>query len=241
MSNVYEVGSIENVERSIDEVRSRVDEMGFAILRGATPPLALASFRARVRAVFGAERDLRVSGDYKRGSPDFQRLDLGEYAASTRFARYFMLFPWNNDATFAGAGETQMRLLNLLSKKPLSVGDASADVNRNRFRVSFVIQYPVGGGFMSRHREYSGQEEGDKAYVVYTALTTRGEDYKSGGAYVFQGDRRVDIDAVARAGDVVIYRGDYYHGVEGIDRDQPVNLGEICGRMMLTTVVKYFK
>ncbi|MBK7864648.1 MAG: hypothetical protein IPJ65_39800 [Archangiaceae bacterium] len=239
--NIFEVSSAEMLNINVDAVRSQVDSSGFAIVRGAVREDSVAAFRKRVVDLFSRGRDERVSGDYKRGSADFQRLDLGEYPASTRFARYFMLFPWNNDATFSAISDMQMKVLNLLSRKPLEVGQLGADYNEKRFRMSFVIQYPAGGGFMSKHREYTGQEEGDKAYVVYLALTTRGVDYESGGAYVYVDDRKVDIEGVVRAGDIVIYRGDYYHGVDGVDRDRAVDLATVCGRMMLTTVVKYFK
>jgi hypothetical protein len=49
------------------------------------------------------------------------------------------------------------------------------------------------------------------------------------------------IEDHIRFADMVIYRGDYYHGVESIDREKHLNLNQICGRMILTTVFKYFQ
>jgi hypothetical protein len=133
----------------------------------------------------------------------------------------------------------QLDLFRRLSGKGEEFGSAGQDSNPRRFRMSFVLQYPIGGGFMSKHREYN-REEGDRSYVVYVALTTRGQDFQKGGAYIYDGDRKVDIEASVQAGDVVVYRGDRFHGVEGIDPDVPVRLSEVCGRMILTTIVQYF-
>jgi hypothetical protein len=235
--NVFTMSSVDEALEKIDLVREVTDEHGFSLIRGAVALDQIAKYRARVGQLFQPTADLRVTGDYKRNSPDLQRLDLGEYRASTRFARYFIFFSWNQNDVFTPAGDAQMRIFNRLSRLPTNFG-MDEDTNGNRFRVTMVLQYPHGGGFMSKHREYD-TEKNDRAYVVYFPLTSRGADYSRGGAYVHVGDRKVDIDAIARAGDIVVYRGDYYHGVDGVDADQPVDLGSVNGRMMMTTVVKY--
>jgi hypothetical protein len=94
---------------------------------------------------------------------------------------------------------------------------------------------------MSRHREWTQREEGDKAYALYMALTTRGKDFEAGGAWVELDGKRIDIDAYTQAGDLILYRGDQFHGVEGVDRDKPVVLDQVNGRIMFTTTIKYFE
>jgi hypothetical protein len=233
--------SIEAVKEGIDEIRSLADEVGFCVIRGAIPGELVQSPIDRINRVFDAARDVRISGDYERDWPDFHRLDLGEYGASTRFARYFFFFPWNGDPAFDEISRAQMEIYNLLARKEPCFGSMTeADSNPNRFRLSFVLQYPIGGGFMSRHREYTQQEEGDKAYVLYLALTTRGKDFESGGAYLCRNGDKIDIEEQVRAGDLLIYRGDLFHGVDGVDRHKPVALDQINGRLMLTTTIKYF-
>jgi len=239
MSHLFEVTSVQEVYDRIDHIRDAVDTNGFAILRGAISTGDVERFRDRVKHLYAPGGDVRISGHYQRGSKDFQRLDLGEYPSSSRFARYFFFFSWNeNDQHFLTINRAQMHIFNLLARQASSFG-LEGDEDPNRFRVSFVIQYPLGGGFMSKHREHS-KEKDDKAYVVYLALTTRGVDYEKGGGYVFINDKMVDIEEHVVASDLVVYRGDMFHGVNGIDRDKPVVLDGVCGRMILTTQVNYF-
>lgn len=239
MKNLFELPSLETVYERIETVRAAVDESGFAIIRGAVPVTAVEAYKERVRQFYTPGGDVRISGHYKPGSKDLQRLDLGEYSASSRFARYFFFFPWNEQGTqYLEINRAQIQIFNRLARQPLNFG-LDGDADPNRFRVSFVIQYPLGGGFMSRHREYS-KEKDDKAYVVYLALTTRGVDYASGGGYVVINDTVVDIEQHVVASDLVVYRGDMFHGVQGVDRDKPVQFEGINGRMILTTQVNYF-
>lgn len=239
MDNIFEVTSPAEVHDRIDEIRAVTDARGFSLVRGLVPESEVARFRRRVTDLFDPAREIRVSGEYRRGMPDFQRLDLGEYPSSSRFARYYYFFSWNDDRDFKDVGHLQMSIFNRMTRQPATFG-FEGDDDPSRYRATFVIQYPIGGGFMSKHREYSTKQN-DKAYVVYLALTTRGVDYHQGGAYVYVGDELVDIDALTRASDIVIYRGDLYHGVFGVDHDLPVELGQVCGRMILTTQVNYLK
>src|ERR1700733_15224233 len=169
--NVFTMTSIDEALENIDRVRSVTDEHGFSLLRGAIPVSTIEQYRARVAGLFDPSGDVRVTGAYRRNSPDLQRLDLGEYRASTRFARYFIFFSWNDNEVFTSVGDLQMRLFNRLSKLPPTFG-MDEDNQGNRFRVTMVLQYPRGGGFMSKHREYD-TEKNDRAYVVYFSLTSR--------------------------------------------------------------------
>jgi ectoine hydroxylase-related dioxygenase (phytanoyl-CoA dioxygenase family) len=241
-NQLIQAGSVAEVRERIDEIRDRADRGGFAIVRGAVDKDVVESLRERIRRLFDPRADVRISGHYQRGWKDFQRLDLGEYVASSRFARYFFFFPWNRDPEVERVAADQIDIFNRLARKSAAFGSQTpADSDPDRFRMSYAIQYPTGGGFMSRHREWTQREEGDKAYALYLALTTRGEDFDSGGAWVEIDGRKVDIEAHAQAGDLVLYRGDLYHGVSGIDRHKPVSLDRLCGRIMFTTTIKYFE
>ncbi len=239
---LIQIGSVGEVRERIDEIREQTDRGGFTIVRGPFGKDVVARLRERIRRLFDPKADVRISGHYQRGWKDFQRLDLGEYTASSRFARYFFFFPWNRDPEIERVAADQIDIFNRLARKSSDFGSqTAADGDPDRFRMSYAIQYPTGGGFMSRHREWTQREEGDKAYALYLALTTRGEDFDSGGAWVERDGQTVDIDAHVEAGDLVLYRGDHYHGVAGVDRDKPVVMDRVSGRIMFTTTIKYFE
>lgn len=240
MGIVYE-GSMREALDQIDQIRDRAAHDGYAIIRGAVRENQVQRLLDHTRNLFDPRADVRKSGEYRRDMKDFHRLDLGEYGASTRFARYFMFFPWNQDPFFDDVGATMMDVMRGLAGKAASYASGGPeDANPNRYRISYVIQYPIGGGFMSNHREYTRQEEDDHAFVLTIALTTRGKDFSAGGAYLHRGDETIDVEASVEAGDLLVYRGDLYHGVEGIDRDRPIVLDEVCGRIVLLTTTKYF-
>lgn len=234
-------GSVAELLDRIGEVRARAGEEGYAIIRGAVGEDQVRRLVDRTQQLFDPRADLRVSGEYQREMKNFHRLDLGEYGASTRFARYFTFFPWNRDPVFEAVSSMMMEIMRRLAGKGASYASGGPDdTNPDRFRISYVIQYPIGGGFMSKHREYTRQEDDDHAFVLSLALTTRGKEFSSGGAYLHRGDEKLDLEADVVAGDLLVYCGDMYHGVDGVDREKPVVLDAVCGRMVLLTTTKYF-
>ena len=216
----------------IDEVRARAGKDGYAIIRGAVGEDQVRRLVDRTRQLFDPGADLRVSGEYRRSMQDFHRLDLGEYGASTRFARYFMFFPWNRDPVFESVSATMMEIMRRLAGKNANYASAE-DTNPDRFRISYVIQYPSGGGFMSKHREYTRQEDDDHAYVLSLALTTRSKDFSSGGAYLFRGDERLDLE-VPRGVTALLRR---HVPRRRRDRPRQARCGEVCGAWCSTRQV----
>jgi len=68
-------------------------------------------------------------------------------------------------------------------------------------------------------------------YVVVMLLTQRGVDFQSGGGYARQDSKKVDWEADANTGDIVIYDGNSKHGVESIDINESIQLEKLEGRL----------
>ena len=243
MENILHLNKIEDVISQIHHIKECVHKNGWAIIRGLNEKSDVKKLVKHIKTKHNIENEIKVSGNYERNSLDFQRLDVGEFNASSRLNRYFMFFPWNNDKVFESINKKQISILRSLSNKGSNYGDIGSkeNYNKNRFIMSYVIQYPTGGGFMSTHREYNQEDVDDRSHVVYLALTEKNIDFDTGGAFVFKGEKKYLIEDHIEFADMVIYRGDYYHGVESIDREKDLNLNQICGRMILTTVFKYFQ
>lgn len=80
-------------------------------------------------------------------------------------------------------------------------------------------QYPKGGGWMADHADadYVGSEPPGGFVQPLLFLTERGTDFESGGAYMFEGRIRIDMEWHCKAGDVLVYDGRRRHGVAPID------------------------
>jgi hypothetical protein len=110
--------------------------------------------------------------------------------------------------------------------------------NACRFQI-----YPKGGGFMIGHTDYDGVKNSKKIMKTYFQtllfMTERGKDFKKGGAYILFKNKRIDIEKHVKRGDVVVYDGKSYHGVDDIDPNLPFSSNDLSGRVVaLTTIYK---
>ena len=226
------------------KLKKKVDEKGYFIIKSFLDPKQVNKILSLLRKEFNSKKDIRKSGKYFSGMSDFQRLDIGEYAASSRFARYFFKFPWNKNDVFSqiasDAYDVRSNLTNYQIGLWNGIKKASSlkkQTKLSKFCYSYLIQYPVGGGFMSCHREYYSKEKRGNIYVVYVLLTTKGKDFKKGGAYIKKNNKLIMIEDKAKAGDLIVYKGSNYHGVMAIDNDKNLDLNTINGRIIFTPVM----
>ena len=98
--------------------------------------------------------------------------------------------------------------------------------------------YPSGGGFFSAHKdvvlEKTTMETGLKQFNQFLLLlTTKGEHFTRGGAFIYDNDKKIDLEGVATGGDVIIYNGTNEHGVDDIDPHVTPNTNTTSGRLVL--------
>ncbi|MCX6125491.1 MAG: hypothetical protein NTV34_12200 [Proteobacteria bacterium] len=221
----------------LDELKQEVETKGFCILKNYASKEEVADLLSFLGSKFKIDQDVRVSGNYYRNMPDIQRLDIGEFKSSSRFCRYFFTFPWNS-----GRGQELAKKLIQLTNKITNVPDAFHDEDADRFLTSFFIQYPVGGGFMSGHREYAIKSKADNAFVLYIPLTTKSKNFNTGGAFVYNRENeKICIDDFCEAGDLVIYDGSALHGVESIDIRSKPDLDTLSGRIIFVATTEYIR
>jgi hypothetical protein len=226
---VFNCTAVDSVVARQHEILAVINKTGFSVLRGLLDPAKIQAVRQVLTGGFERSRDVFRTGPYRQGCPDYQRIDIGEFQSSSRLCRYFFRFPWNDNTDFQSISSVLMDVRQVF--------DGVIPLTGTRFRSTFVIQYPRGGGFMSRHNEQAVHSD-KPPFVVYTPLTKRGIDYTTGGGYILgEGDSLLYIDEFSEPGDVVLYRGDYYHGVTTVDPEVPISLDTVNGRMMLTASV----
>lgn len=239
IATTFDLSTAQHLMHSLkNKVQHEVNQNGYIVLKQFIPRELTKKIKEYVKSEFNIQNDVRISGHYKRDQANFHRLDCGEYG-NTRFARYFFFFHWNSLPDIIKKIDTLLIFTrNTLADTHFGT---DKDLHSLRFSKTCILQYPIGGGFMSKHFERPIKEDKDTAYVVYLALTTRGIDFQSGGAYIENPDGKlIDIEAIVEEGDFVVYRGDYNHGVLGVDKDKHIILDALCGRMNMMSTFDYF-
>ena len=228
---------------NVNIIRKEVKKKGYFILPALYSKKQVNKIVNLIKKSFELSKEIKKSGHYKKNMKDMIRLDVGEYKASTRLARFFFKFPWNKNNNEISIIAEQLFSLrcSLSNSNNLLMEKVKKKLTKKIFCMSYIIQYPKGGGFMSVHREYPIKNKKDNLFVVYLALTTKKKDFSTGGAYVIKKGKEVLIEDIIKAGDVAVYLGSLKHGVRPIDQDQKLDLDKINGRMMFMPVINYFK
>ena len=111
------------------------------------------------------------------------------------------------------------------------------DVAKNGYwTASRIHQYPSGGGFFIGHRDTTlldvAKEKGTGFFQIILVMSNKSIDFETGGAFIEgkNGDR-INIDDSVEIGDVIIYDGQTFHGVEDIDPHKRLCLNSINGRL----------
>lgn len=150
----------------------------------------------------------------------------------------FYFYPWNqNMFDFFRLFENIFKVKNILSDLP-----EDAYYNATAERDDFVLRcvfhhYPPGGGFIARHSDTVGIHQ--KVTAILT-LSSKGEEFHSGGLYVIGSDeRKIYVDDMLPAGSVLFFNPEIIHGVDPIDEDRTGDFMNIQGRwIMIAATIK---
>ncbi|MGB0748642.1 MAG: hypothetical protein ACPGO3_07845 [Magnetospiraceae bacterium] len=228
-------------EISVAEVDARLQRDHFVCLRGLFDRAEIAAGVASLRAGFSAERDQPAAGE-KPGAvmQNFQKLAIGgndqAWVYNPRFVRVMYNPLWADD--IYGLRGIFRRLAQVRNRLEGYELDYAVDQVQDRlWTASRVQHYPAGGGFMGPHRdvvlETVERDSGvEKFYQILLLLTTKGADFERGGAFIDTETGRIDLEAQAGAGDILIYSGRSLHGVEDIDPHRVLRLDRLEGRLV---------
>lgn len=217
-------------------VQQILDEHGFCIVKGFFNRGDVIRLVQTFKNDFSAKNDLRWTGPYKYGMPDFQRLDLGDYAQiNARFSRMFTNYTWNKEGPFAALINEMINFRNQLFS--LTSNSHIYNINgENYCDLPKVLHYPVGGGFMNRHSDNNGPTPN-----VLLSLTKRGTDYFEGGVYYIdkQGNF-LDAEEVLEVGDLYLHVQETPHGVRAVDPKKNIDLVSLDGRLAINLSAENF-
>ena len=237
--NVIRVGSLD--ELNVDLINSHVDRSAFAAVRGLFSKEHMAAVYQRVRAGFDASRDRASIGERPlEVMKNFQKISIGgagnHWDYRPRFMRVIYNPLWEPD--IYGMHQTFRVLARMRNKLQGNALDYAVDKVEEGFWTAARIQhYPAGGGNISRHRDavistVTGDAGVRRFQQMLLLLTSKGEHYQEGGAFMDVDGEIIDLEDEFKAGDVVIYDGTTMHGVHDIDPGRVPTLQTLDGRMV---------
>ena len=171
----------------------------------------------------------------------YQKLSIGGYMNGWDYRpRYVRIIytPFFDEDKFGvhDIGIKFCKLRNIIQGYPEDF--AINSIQENLWSALRLQHYPAGGGFFSKHKdvvlEKTTMESGLKQFNQFLLLlTTKGEHFNRGGAFVYDHDKKIDLEVVATGGDVIIYNGTNEHGVDDIDPHLTPNTNLKSGRLVL--------
>jgi len=225
----------------IDQLLATIDTHHYAVIRGLFDK---ASIKACVNALasgFVAADDNPATGEPREAvRSNFQKIVLGGASLRDnncpRFLRTFYNPLWCDDVYGMHKHfETLVRLRNRVYGVDSDFGVNGPEEN-GLWSATRIHQYPAGGGFFSGHTDYIAldvaREKSFEFFQLILVMNKKGVDYMSGGAFVDSGDKRYLLDDISNVGDVLVYDGRSFHGVEDIDSDIPLDMSKINGRII---------
>ena len=243
---VIQASRVEEID--IKEVKEIIEEYSVACIRGLVSPDEVLSCKLRLRNSFKRSLDRPSIGEAAKDiQSNFQKLLIGGQNHNgqylTRFFRTFYNPMWEDDSYgLHRAFKLMIKIRNLLCKLPIDFALDKIEPN-GLWSATRIHQYPTGGGYFERHRDYVltevNKEHHLSFYQVILNMSTYGEDFKQGGGYVLSKGKKVLFERDFQVGDILIYDEHTIHGVDEIDPHKGLCLDKVCGR--LTAFVSLYK
>ena len=165
-------------------------------------------------------------------APNFHRITRWDDRSSVAGCFHqFSFFPWNDDIFDLFSATTPIFSAKHVITDYFKQSADSSDSELTEWsdRLSFQF-YPSGVGGLSLHSDPSHPGQ---AVVPILTMSTKGQDFNSGGLYVVSQGDRVFLDDLSSPGDVLFFDPSMPHGVDGIDPGAESNWTGFRGRWML--------
>ena len=244
---VFEVGSFQALSLMREEISNEIARSNVALIRGMFDRnVVRQSLEKFLKLVNESEIMGTTQGSKELVRKNSLKWSVGASTGAQIGNARLMVIGYNPTSApdvygFRSAFKTLIKLRDSLRGDSICTDDDSLrDGSFNACRLQF---YPAGGGFMLGHVDYIAEktslEQRAPLLQLLVFLTERGVDFQEGGAYLVNGEERIDIEGSARCGDIAIYNGNSFHGVSDIDPASPLSTSNLTGRVVgLVTIYK---
>ena len=220
--------------QKLAEMRENIKAGDVYIFRGVVPKEKLLRVREYLTQI--GRNSLPNYKKIEVGCPNFHRINIWDNRAYVAACFHqFVFFPWNQDIfnLFELTREV-FYMRNLISGLPKDKFMGSQPMDGCTSRIAFQF-YPKGLGGMNKHQDPYDHHQ---LTVPTLTLSKKGQDFKTGGAYVDDtGGQRVYLDDVSDIGDVSYFNSQTPHGVEVIDEGAEQDWASFEGRWMMLAAV----
>ncbi len=224
------------------EVMQIVNKNGYVIIRGLFNRNELINCYKKLKENYNINKDKQSNaGTPKEIFGNFQKLCVGSSSVSEekiyRLHRIIYNPTWSKN--LYGLRNIFIRF-NKIRNRILGFSDnfCLTKPQKKLWSACRILQYPVGGGHMSKHSDYilksvSKINFKNKFYQLVLPITERNKNFQKGGAYIVHKKKVIDVEKFCKIGDILVYKTDILHGVQEIDPQKKLNLRTINGRIVL--------
>lgn len=224
-----------------DKLFEIIDTHSYAIIRGLFDISGLKRSLKILSQQFDPSLDNASRGEKRTDiRKNFQKVTLGgaslSYNNYPRFFRTFYNPMWEEDIyKMHEHFKTLIMLRNLIYGIAADFAIDKPEEN-GLWSATRIHQYPRGGGFFDGHVDATlldvAKEKNTNFFQLILAMSEKGDAFNTGGAFVDQDQNRYMIEDLCRAGDVLVYDGRSFHGVEDIDDHAVLDMSSINGRIV---------
>jgi len=235
-----------------NEIRDGIREDGAVILKNFMSPVKMKKIFNHVKKSFLNQKDIKRSGRFIYLQKDYKRLDIGDSYINSRVNRFLLYNEWNKKnfdlfQNIKDVIELRNLICNMKKKKYQYNLNGRSSSKYKWCDLVRMIQYPIGGGFLSLHTDENYKIFPKQMINVLIPLAKRTTKkyffptYETGGLYYLKKDRKkIDAEKNIDVGDVLFHDLVNYHGVNSIDPDKNFELNAFSGRMTLNISVGKF-
>ena len=224
-----------------DKLFETIDTHSYAIIRGLFDINGLKRSLQILSQQFDPCLDKASRGESRLDiRKNFQKVTLGgaslSYNNYPRFFRTFYNPMWEEDIY-----EMHEHFKKLIKLRNLIYGIAAdfaieKPEENGLWSATRIHQYPRGGGFFDGHVDATlldiAKEKNTNFYQLILTMSEKGDAFETGGAFVDQHESRYVIEDLCSTGDVLVYDGRSFHGVEDIDDQAVLDMSSINGRIV---------
>ncbi len=244
-ASIFKIDSTQQLRGQAQAITRRVQQTGFALIRGVFDGEAIRRSTLSVYAYANRAKHLGSAGAPRQAvRTNSSKWSIGGTSASQAGISRCMITVYN-PLGCEDLFQLHRHFRTLIEVRDVLAMRESALLDDQLppplFNATRIQIYPRGGGFMTAHRDMRAADNlkgiSDAYIQLILLLTEKRADYRSGGAYIVRDGKVVDTEDGSRTGDVLVYDGNSLHGVDDIDPDLPFYPSDLSGRAVALATI----